>query len=151
MAQMSGSRGTSEATIKGKRVAVEFGRPSLKGRDMLGQMQPGMVWRLGMNQPTTLETAGDLVVAGKELKAGKYSLWAKKDGSGNWVLAIHPTVPNWGAPSLTSGFAAELPLKAEKASTASEQLAISVAENKGKGWIKIHWGNDLLAGSFDVK
>jgi hypothetical protein len=151
MAQMSGGRGTSEATINGKKISVDYGRPSMKGRDMLGRMQPGMVWRLGMNKPTTLETTGNLTVAGKELKAGKYSLWAKKDQSGNWLLAFHPTVPNWGQPELTSGYAAELPLKAEKASEAAEQLTISVVDNKGKGWIKIHWGNDVLAGSFDVK
>ena len=151
MAQMSGARGASEATINGKKVSVEYGRPSLKGRDMLGQMQPGMVWRLGMNQPTTLETSGNLTVAGKELKAGKYSLWAKKDQSGNWLLAFHPEVPKWGSPELKSGYAAELPLKAEKASETAEQLTISVVDDKGKGWIKIHWGNDLLAGSFDVK
>ena len=151
MAQMSGARGTSEATIKGKKVVVDYGRPSLKGRDMLGKMTPGMVWRLGMNKPTTLETSGDLVVAGKELKAGKYSLWAKKDESGKWLLAFHPTVPDWGVPELKSGYAAELPLKAEKASDAAEQLTIAVADDKGKGKIKIHWGNDVLAGSFDVK
>jgi hypothetical protein len=150
MAQMSGNRGTAEATIKGKKVSINYGRPSLKGRDMLGQAKPGMVWRLGMNQPTTLETSGDLVVAGKELKAGKYSLWAKKSDSG-WLLAFHPTVPNWGVPELKEGYVAELPLKAEKVGEAAEQLTIAVLDDKGKGWIKIHWGTDVLAGSFDVK
>lgn len=151
MAQMSGNRGTAEATVKGKKISIDYGRPSLKGEDRVSQMQPGMVWRLGMNKPTTLETSGNLVVAGKELNAGKYSLWVRKTEAGEWLLAFHPTIPDWGVPELKSGYAAELPLKHEKVGESAEQLTISVQEGQGKGWIKIQWGKDMLAGSFDVK
>ncbi|MFY9609409.1 MAG: DUF2911 domain-containing protein [Blastocatellia bacterium] len=150
-AQMSAARGKAEATIKGKAVAIDYGRPSLKGRDIFSMVQPGMVWRLGMNMSTSIETAGDLVVAGKELKAGKYSLWAKKTGADSWTLAFHPKTGVWGAPPLTDGFIAELPLKTEKVADSAEQLTITLADNKGKAAIKIHWGTAALTGSFDVK
>lgn len=145
------NRGTAEATVKGKKISIDYGRPSLKGRDMLGKAPVGMVWRLGMNKPTVIETAGDLVVEGKELKAGKYSLWAKKASENSWVLAFHPEVPGWGFPVKTEGFVAELPLKAGQATDAAEQLTISLADTKGKGEVKIQWGTALLTGAFDVK
>jgi len=145
------NRGTATATIKGKTVSIDYGRPSLKGRDMLAKAPVGMVWRLGMNKPTVIETTGDLVVAGKELKAGKYSLWAKKAGEDSWILAFHPEVPGWGVPVKTEGYVAELPLKSEKATDAAEQLTISLADSQGKGTVKIHWGTALLTGAFDVK
>lgn len=147
----SAGRGKAEATINGKAIAIDYGRPSLKGRDIFAMVQPGMVWRLGMNMSTSIETAGDLVVAGKELKAGKYSLWAKKTGADSWTLAFHPKTGVWGRPELKEGFIAELPLKTEKVADSAEQLTITLADNNGKAGIKIHWGTAALTGSFDVK
>lgn len=149
--QGNAARGKAEATINGKAIAIDYGRPSLKGRDIFSMVQPGMVWRLGMNMSTSIETAGDLVIAGKELKAGKYSLWAKKTGADSWTLAFHPKTGVWGAPPLMDGFIAELPLKTEKVADSAEQLTITLAGNKGKAGIKIHWGTAALTGSFDVK
>ena len=146
-----GGRGKAEATINGKTVTIDYGRPSLQGRDMLSQAQPGMVWRLGMNQATQIESTGDLMVAGKTLPAGKYTLWAKKVGDKNWVLAFHPKTGVWGAPELKEGFVAELPLTMGVAKDSAEQLMISLADVKGKAGIKIQWGTALLSGSFGVK
>jgi len=145
------NRGTATATIKGKTVSIDYGRPSWGGTDRMGQLPVGQVWRLGMNKPTVLETSGDLVVAGKELKAGKYSLWAKRTGQDSWILAFHPEVPGWGVPVKTEGFVAELPLKSGKAADTAEQLTISLADAKGKGMVTIHWGTAQLTGSFGVK
>ena len=144
------NRGTAEATVKGKKISINYGRPSLKGRDMLSQATPGTVWRVGMNLATEIETAGDLKVGSTVVKAGKYSLWAKKTGEDTWVLAFHPKTGVWGKPELKEGYIAELPLKMEKANDSAEQLTIALAENNGKGWIKIHWGTAQLSGAFDV-
>jgi hypothetical protein len=151
LAQMNGARGKAEATIKGKKVSIDYGRPSLNGRDVLSLAQTGMVWRLGMNQATQIESTGALVVAGKTLKPGKYSLWAKKTGDKSWVLAFHEKTGIWGQPELTEGYAAELPLKVETVSDSAEQLTISLADVKGQAGIKIHWGTAVLSGAFGVK
>src|SRR6185369_977049 len=148
--QMNAARGKAEATIKGKQITIDYGRPSLKGRDIFALVQPGMVWRLGMNQATQIETTGDLVVAGKTVPAGKYTLWAKKTGADTWTLAFHPKTGVWGQPELKEGYIAEMPLKTEKVAESAEQLTISLADNKGKAGIKIHWGTVALVGSFGV-
>jgi hypothetical protein len=145
------ARGKAEATVKGKAVSVSYGRPTLQGRDVLAQAKTGMVWRVGMNEATELTTAGDLVIDGKELKAGKYSLWVRKTGDDTWTLAFHPKTGVWGSPALKEGYAAELPLKLTKADTSAEELMIHVADKEGKGEIQIHWGTALLTGWFDVK
>jgi hypothetical protein len=150
-AQMNAARGKAEATVKGKKITIDYGRPSLKGRDIFSMVQPGMVWRLGMNQATNIESTGDLLVAGKEVKAGKYTLWAKKTGPDSWTLAFHPKTGVWGQPELKEGYIAELPLKTEKVGDSAEQLTITLADNNGKAGINIHWGTAALIGSFDVK
>ena len=146
-----GNRGTAEVTIKGKKISIDYGRPSLKGRDVFSMIPAGMVWRLGMNQATQITTDADLMVAGTEVKAGKYTLWAKKTSADSWLLAFHPKTGVWGEPALKEGFIAELPLKMEKASDSAEQLTIALADVKGKANIKVHWGNAVLVGSLDVK
>ena len=150
MAQNPG-RGATEVTIKGKKISINYGRPSLRGRDLLSLAPVGTVWRLGMNQATEIESAAAVMVAGKELAAGKYSLWAKKTGETNWVLAFHPKTGVWGQPELTEGYVAELPLKFAKASESVEQVTITLADSGGKAAIKIQWGTLLLSGSMGVK
>ncbi len=151
-AQGNKQRGTAEATVNGKKVSVNYGRPSLNGRNLLAQATPGTVWRLGMNEATEITSTGDLNVGGKELKAGKYSLWVRKTGADSWTLAFHPKTGVWGAPPLREGYVAETPLKLETAPGSAEQLEIMLADNKaGAAEIKVHWGTALLSGTFGVK
>ncbi|HEX8458611.1 MAG TPA: DUF2911 domain-containing protein [Pyrinomonadaceae bacterium] len=144
-------RGDATATVKGKKISINYGRPEMKGRDLLAQAPVGTVWRVGMNQATEITTDADLLVGGKELKAGKYSLWVRRTGEETWTLAFHPKTGIWGAPPLKEGYAAELPLKLEKAADSTEMLTINLADAGGDGEVKIHWGTTVMSGKFGVK
>jgi Protein of unknown function (DUF2911) len=144
-------RATAAATVNGKQVSITYGQPSLQGRDMLAQATPGTVWRVGMNEATEIKTNGTLVVGGKELTAGKYSLWVRKTGDDTWTLAFHPKTGIWGKPELREGYAAETPLTLTKAADSAEQLVIGLADKNGQAEIAIHWGTALLTGTFGVK
>ena len=145
------SRGKSEATIKGKKITIDYGRPALQGRDMIGMAKPGMVWRLGMDEATEISTNATLVVGPKEVKPGKYTLWAKKTGETQWILGFHPQTGVWGEPALETGYVAELPLKLDKIPAAAERLSITVADKAGDAAITIQWGTAQLSGSVGVK
>lgn len=150
------NRGKAEATIKGKLITIDYGRPPL-GTHSVSQLPVGGVWRLGMNAATRIETAGDLGVGAETVKAGTYTLWVKRTGENSWTLAFHPKTegapgkPLWGAPPQTAGFIAETPLKLEKAKDSVDQVTITLADAKGKAAFKVQWGTDVLTGSFDVK
>jgi hypothetical protein len=154
LAQQGGAaeRGNATATVNGKQVSINYGRPSLNGRDMLAQATPGTVWRVGMNKATEITSAGDLIIGGTTLKAGSYSLWVRKTGDDTWTLAFHPKTGIWGKPALTEGYAAEMPLKLEKASESADLLVIDLADKgNGNAEVKIHWGTAMLTGTFGVK
>ena len=57
----------------------------------------GQVWRLGANQATTLITTAPIVLAGRHLAAGTYTLFAVPDPS-HWTLIISRKTGEWGIP-----------------------------------------------------
>ena len=70
-------RGQSELALDGGKVSVEYGRPTLRGRNLEALIQPGDEWRMGSNAATTLTTDTPLKFGDKVLDAGKYILKAK--------------------------------------------------------------------------
>ena len=86
------SRGTAEATIGGQKVAIDYGRPDLKGRDvgeLMKQLPPDRIWRAGKDQVSTLTTGADLMIGETEVPAGKYSVYVHAGESGTWSLILN--------------------------------------------------------------
>jgi DUF2911 family protein len=85
-------RETAKAMVNGKSVAVEYGRPALGGRKMselLGQLPGDRIWRAGMDQATTLTTETDLMVGGKRVPAGKYTVYVHAPADGDYSLVLN--------------------------------------------------------------
>jgi hypothetical protein len=90
--QQQAPRETVSAQVGMKKVSVEYGRPSLKGRavdELLKQLPADRLWRAGFNQVTTLTTEGDVLVGGKKVPAGKYSLSVYAPLEGDYALAVN--------------------------------------------------------------
>ncbi|MDX1638240.1 MAG: DUF2911 domain-containing protein [Balneolaceae bacterium] len=89
-ASVSQSIGTTNVTIL-------YGRPSVKGRNVFGGLEPyGEVWRTGANEATTITFSDDVLIEGEKLEAGTYGLFTVP-GKEDWVV-IFNNVPNqWGA------------------------------------------------------
>jgi len=144
-------RGTAELTLNGKKISVEYGRPSLHGRavsDMLGQLGAGECWRLGADKSTTFSTAGDLTFGDVKVPKGEYSLWAQKQADGSWKLVFNKQHGQWGTNHDAAQDFASVPLKTEKQSKPAEQVTISLEEEHGSGEISIQWGDMELSATF---
>lgn len=96
----STKKASPEATVQYQKgdndIEVFYCRPSKKGRDIFGGLEPyGAVWRTGANEATTFETKQDLQVGQQSLAAGKYTLWTipNKD---RWTVIFNSKMYSWG-------------------------------------------------------
>ena len=87
-------------TVGGTEVKVCYGRPSLRGRKMVGAeaVSFGRIWRTGANEPTMIHTTGPLVVAGIKIPAGSYSLYTVP-GATTWEVIVNRSITQWGEES----------------------------------------------------
>jgi len=89
-------RDTARATIGGAEVWIDYSRPSRRGRDIFGVLEPwNKVWRTGANAATQLSAPVDLVIGGVTVPAGKYTLWTLPSPTG-WKLIINKQTGQWG-------------------------------------------------------
>jgi hypothetical protein len=76
--------------ISGKNVKVQYGSPAVKGRTLWGDLVPyNIVWRTGANEASYVDLASDMMVEGKILPAGKYSLFTIPKESGPWTVIFN--------------------------------------------------------------
>ena len=132
-------RGRPVLELGANKIEVNHGRPGLRGRNPEGMIQPGQVWRMGANDPTTLSTQASLKFGEKVIPAGKYILQAKLVEAKKWHLLIQPE----GGSSV-----AEVPFNLQKVDKSVEYLTITL-EKKGKGGrLVLQWGTLALAADF---
>lgn len=78
-------------------IKVTYGRPSKKGRTMLGGTEAyGKVWRTGANETTEIKLYRDVTFGDKKLKAGTYSLYTIPDKN-EWTIIFNSKLDTWGA------------------------------------------------------
>ncbi|MGH7508049.1 MAG: DUF2911 domain-containing protein [Gemmatimonadales bacterium] len=83
-------------TINEKPVKVCYGRPSARGRAMLGGQIPyGKLWRTGANEPTIIFVPIQLHVAGIKVAEGVYSLYTVP-GPREWEIILNRSISQWG-------------------------------------------------------
>lgn len=87
---------TATGKIGEANVSIRYGSPSVKGRKIWGDLVPfDKVWRAGANEATVIESDKDLVVEGKKLPAGKYSLYTIP-GEKTWQVIFNSQTGQWG-------------------------------------------------------
>ncbi|MFT6997228.1 MAG: hypothetical protein ACJAQ4_000978 [Cryomorphaceae bacterium] len=80
----------------GMNIEVVYSRPFKKDREIFGGLVPyGEVWRTGANEATTFKTETDLIIAGKSLPKGEYTLWTIPNAS-NWEVIFNNGDYGWG-------------------------------------------------------
>jgi hypothetical protein len=132
--------GTAECTINGKKVTIEYSRPSLKGRKLGTDLAPyGQVWRTGANEATTLTTEIDLNIGGTKVPAGKYTLYTLPSPE-TWKLIINKQTGQWGTVYNQDQDLARVDMKTTALAAPVEQFTISCDPNdKSSANLALDW------------
>ncbi len=90
--QGGAARATATTVLGGKKIAIDYGQPALKGRnfaDLMKQLPQDRMWRAGSGAVTIFSTEIDLLIGGKKVPPGKYSLYIHCPETGNYSLVLN--------------------------------------------------------------
>ena len=90
-------------------IVIDYSRPGVKGRTIWGELVPyGMnpgnkysdnkpyPWRAGANENTTISLSKDVMIEGKKLPAGKYSIHMLP-GKSEFKIMFNKVTDGWGS------------------------------------------------------
>lgn len=96
--KLSPAASASCAFQDGKTINTSYSSPRLRGRKMIGGVNPyGKPWRAGAQEATSFETTANLEVDGKAVPAGNYTIFVLPNPD-QWTLIISKKTGEWGIP-----------------------------------------------------
>ena len=134
------------ATVDGTDITINYSQPSVKGREIFGQLVSyDKVWRTGANEATTFEASGDITINGQPLSAGTYALFTIPNQD-QWTVIFNKQAEQWGAFDYDeSQDALRVEATPQKTEQPAEQLTFDISDN---GEVSMMWANAQV--SFDV-
>lgn len=145
-------RDSSILYLGGKKIVVDYGRPSMRGRKIMGELVPwNKVWRTGANEATTIRLDTSLVIGpGVPLQKGAYTLWTLPSEQ-TWKLIINKETGQWGTNYRENQDYARFDLTVEKLDKPVEQFTISLEKTgNSSGIMKMMWENTLVSTPFTI-
>jgi hypothetical protein len=137
-----------------KNVVIDYGQPHARGRDVPSELAAdGTVWRTGANTSTTLRSEADLVIGGRDVPAGAYSLFTIRE-NGQYFLIINNNTGQWGTQYDAARDFARVPLRARTRAEVPESLQIAmvpVDAESARGALSISWGRLELTADWSAK
>ncbi len=129
-------RGEATGQIGGATLAVDYGVPHKRGRDIFGALVPyDEVWRTGANRATHLTTDRDLVIGGERVPAGAYTLFTIP-GPDAWTLIINSATDITGTAYDPETDFARVPMRVRALDRTVEDFTIEVDP---EGFLRLRW------------
>ncbi|MFK5880239.1 MAG: DUF2911 domain-containing protein [Flavobacteriaceae bacterium] len=132
-------------------VTIDYSRPSMKGRTIFGDLVPyGKLWRTGANSRTKITFGEDVLVDGKELKAGTYGILTVPSED-YWDVLFYTDIEGGVAPEKLdeSKVAARMTLKTQLLAKDVQSLTIDISDiTNSTASINISWAQTKV--SFEI-
>ena len=131
----------------GKTVKIDYSSPRAKGRKIFGAASDkalvpyGEVWRTGANAATTFVTDAAVIVGGKDVPAGSYTIFTVPKADA-WTLVISKKTGEWGTdyPGEKEDFA-RVSMTVSKTSAPVENFTIAFDQAGSKCTLRMEWEN----------
>tara|TARA_R110002050_G_scaffold223338_2_gene359188 strand:- start:54048 stop:54893 length:846 start_codon:yes stop_codon:yes gene_type:complete len=134
-------------------VTLEYSRPAMRGRTIFGDLVPyNKLWRTGANKNSIITFSTDVIVSGKDLKAGSYAIFTSP-GESVWEITFYSDTENWGTPQSWDASKVAAIVKANPIKTADkvESFTIGINEITDNGaHLELSWDHTKVAIPFEV-
>lgn len=145
-------RDTVHAQIGNAMFTVDYGRPLLRGRKLLGDILPyDRVWRTGANAATQFTTSMQIKLAGMQVPAGTYTLWTVPH-TNEIDLIVNKQSGQWGTEYNASRNLGIAKITTQTLSASVEEFTISiVSDNIHHGTLLMKWGTFRWTAPIEVQ
>lgn len=142
------TRDTVRATIGANtHLWVDYGRPSLRGRDVwVNGVLGDTIWRTGANAATQFRTDTDVTIGNATVPAGTYILWTRTTPVG-YDLIVNKQTGQWGTEYHADRDLARVPLQVRTAPASVERFTIALrpSDQGGAAMLSFTWGSKELS------
>src|SRR5439155_26865162 len=110
------------------------------------------LWRTGANAATQIQTPVDLMIGGRTIPAGKYTLWTHVlPRNSAYELIFNKQVEQWGTVYDPARDLVRVPLTARRVPATAERFTITL-QPSGDCWlIAMQWGTTRVETPFRIK
>jgi DUF2911 family protein len=124
----------------GKTISVGYSSPRMRGRKIFGDLVPfGEVWRAGADDATSFTTNADLLVGGKNVPAGRYTIFILPTQT-QWTLIVSSKIGEFGIPYPGEKYDfARIGMKLSKLPSPQENFTISFDPAGASCSMKLDW------------
>jgi hypothetical protein len=139
------------ATVGGAKLAIVYGRPSMRGRTIFGSLVPfGRVWCPGADEATTLESTKELLIGNLQIPAGPHTIWMLPTAD-HWRLVVSQDPSGFHTQYHPDRDLGRIDLRRRELSSPVEQLTFTIAgEGSGRGSITMAWEKTEVSTPFTV-
>jgi hypothetical protein len=127
-------------------VTITYGRPFARGRVLFSELIPwDKVWHPGADSATIVAFSKDVLLEGKNLPAGEYSLWLIPRESAPWTLIFSKAAHVFHQPYPgEANDALRLDVQPERGAH-MEAMAFYFPEvNREDAVLRLHWGDRIV-------
>ena len=123
-------------------IAIEYGRPTARGRVLFGALVPwDSVWHPGADAATEMVISKDIQLEGRDVKAGTYTVWLIPRATGTWtfILSSATGVPHTPYPG-PSRDALRVDVKADSSAHLETMTYHFPAVLREDATLRLQWG-----------
>jgi hypothetical protein len=144
-------RDSVQLALSGKVLSINYGRPSARGRKIVGSLVPyNQVWRTGANEVTTFKTESDIILDGVTVPKGTYSLFTLPSKK-SWLLIINKETGQNGLVYHPRLDLARVKLQKRELPGYLEQFTISLDKRGSRsGVLRLEWEKTSLSIPFTL-
>jgi hypothetical protein len=139
-------RGSVTQNVAHTHISILYGRPVARGRALFGSLVPwDQIWHPGADSATRMTFDHDIVVEGKPLRAGEYTLWLIPRESAPWTLILSRAAHVYHRPYPGEQFEAlRVDLKPEQVSHVESFTIYFPSVLRDDAELRLHWGTTAV-------